>query len=415
MGSGVNFQLQEDFESVQINKKQKTSFNFIDLFAGIGGFHKAGSNLGGNCVFASEIDESARATYHANFIEHNKDLFSSGNFAGDITKVKEKDIPDFDCLFAGFPCQPFSNAGNKKGFSETRGTLFFDIERILRCHTPKYMVLENVKHLVNHDNGNTWKVITNTVKDIGYILPENQIIISPHHIGIPQNRERVFILGIHKKCTNLESLDIKLPDKKRLPKTDVFDIVDFSNNDKELVISEYEKSALEAWDEFRLNIDDKLSGFAVWIDEFGKNYDYSEYPKWRQDYVTKNRQLYLKNKKFIDKWLKKHNMFDFRVRERRFEWQAGPGYKSVNDVIVQFRQSGIRCKRPDFFPALVAMVQIPVIPKLGRKLSIEEVVKLQSFDGFIKTSNMQQTYKQFGNSVNVNVVEYLLRQLLEQG
>ena len=115
------------------------------------------------------------------------------------------------------------------------------------------------------------------------------------------------------------------------------------------------------------------------------------------------------------KWLKKHNMLDFRVRERRFEWQAGPEYRSVNDVIVQFRQSGIRCKRPDFFPALVAMVQIPIIPKLGRKLSIDEVVKLQSFDGFIKTSNMQQTYKQFGNSVNVNVVEYLLKQLLEQG
>ena len=163
MGSGVNFQLEMDFESAQINKKQKTSFNFIDLFAGIGGFHKAGSNLGGNCVFASEIDESARSAYHANFIEHNKDLFSSGNFAGDITKVKEKDIPDFDCLFAGFPCQPFSNAGNKKGFSETRGTLFFDIERILRHHTPKYMVLENVKHLVNHNNGNTWEVITNTL------------------------------------------------------------------------------------------------------------------------------------------------------------------------------------------------------------------------------------------------------------
>jgi DNA (cytosine-5)-methyltransferase 1 len=407
--------LQDKDNKYKKNKKIK-EFEFIDLFAGIGGFHLAASDLGGECVFASEIDAQARKTYEANFLQHNQDLFHSNNFAGDITKVDEKSIPDFDFLFAGFPCQPFSSAGNKKGFKETRGTLFFDIERILSHHKPKYIMLENVKHLIKHDNGNTWNTIKESLQNLGYIMPNQPIILSPHHIGIPQNRERVFLLGIHKTFTKLEHLIINLPSKKEYPETNIFDIIDYDNNDKDLKISKYEQKALNAWNEFKLNIDDKLSGFAVWIDEFNKNYDYSEYPKWRQDYIIKNRKLYFNNKKFIDSWLKKYDMHSFNVRERRFEWQAGDNYPSVNDVIVQFRQSGIRCKRPNFFPALVAMVQIPVIPSLSRKLSIKEVARLQSFADFKEgSSNTQHSYKQFGNSVNVDVIKYLIKELLQNG
>jgi DNA (cytosine-5)-methyltransferase 1 len=124
----------DQFETGQSIYKNEPKFTFIDLFAGIGGFHLAASNLGGKCVFASEFDENARKTYQENFLKHNKDLFYSGNFAGDITKVNEKDIPDFDFLFAGFPCQPFSKGGYRKGFEDTRGTLFFEVARIIKHH-----------------------------------------------------------------------------------------------------------------------------------------------------------------------------------------------------------------------------------------------------------------------------------------
>ena len=128
---------------------------FIDLFAGIGGFHLALHNVGAECVFASEWDDSARLTYETNFRKISSNLFKNGNFAGDITKVDKKSIPDFDILCAGFPCQPFSQAGFKKGFSDIRGTLFFDIAEIIRVKKPKAFFLENVRGLYSHDEGRT--------------------------------------------------------------------------------------------------------------------------------------------------------------------------------------------------------------------------------------------------------------------
>ena len=170
-------------------------FEFIDLFAGIGAFHVALEEMGGKCVFAAEIDKNAVKVYEDNFgMNANNDMF----------KIDPKDVPKHDVLCAGFPCQPFSNAGHKLGFSDTRGTLFFEIERVLKEHKTKFIILENVKHLVNHDNGNTYKVIINHLKDLGYILTKEPLIISPHQIGIPQNRERIFIIGIHKDYCNKE-------------------------------------------------------------------------------------------------------------------------------------------------------------------------------------------------------------------
>ncbi|SMN00822.1 DNA repair protein RadC [uncultured Candidatus Thioglobus sp.] len=152
VADGFQMGLFDHFEE-ESNYTDKPKFTFIDLFAGIGGFHLAASNLGGQCVFASEFDENARKTYEANFLKHNKDLFYSGNFAGDITEVDEKTIPDFDFLFAGFPCQPFSKGGYRKGFEDTRGTLFFEVARIIKEHNPNYILLENVQNLVTHDDG----------------------------------------------------------------------------------------------------------------------------------------------------------------------------------------------------------------------------------------------------------------------
>lgn len=377
-------------------------FTFIDLFAGLGGFHQAMRALGGECVFASEIDPEAAATYKANY---------GIDPLNDITKTDAKDIPAHDVLCGGFPCQAFSNAGHKKGFEDTRGTLFFDVARIIKYHKPKYIFLENVKHLLKHDNGKTWKVIKQTLLDLGYVLSKEEIIASPEDIGIPQNRPRIYIMGIRKDLTDKEYLEFEKPVFKG--KTSIYSILD-EKADPKYNITEYEDRILTAWDVFKKGVNVSVFGFPVWVDEFGLDYDYSSFPQWKQDYVRKNRQLYLEHKDFIDKWLKDYKVKDFKLRDRKFEWQAGDGYNSVWETSIQFRQSGIRCKKTDFFPALVAMVQIPIVAKYKRRLTPRECARLQSFpENFIINPKDHYAYKQFGNSLNIELVKYFAKQLLE--
>ena len=171
---------------------QKRIF-FIDLFCGIGGFryacNRSFEKLGieGECVFSSDIDEYARESYNANFGEYP---------SGDITKIDEKDIPNHDLLLGGFPCQPFSIIGLGKGFNDTRGTLFFDIARILKEKKPKAFVLENVKRLVGHNGGKTFATIMNVLKDLGYYVDYK--VLNALDCGLPQKRERVVIVGSTK-------------------------------------------------------------------------------------------------------------------------------------------------------------------------------------------------------------------------
>jgi len=159
-------------------------YRFIDLFAGIGGFRKGFEKNGFECVFSSEIDEHAAKIYFENY---NDKVY------GDITKIDAKEIPDHEVLLAGFPCQPFSIAGEKKGFSDTRGTLFFDIVKILKVKKPKVVVLENVKNFKNHDKGNTLKVVLNALNELGYTT--NWDLLNAKDFGVPQNRERTIIVG----------------------------------------------------------------------------------------------------------------------------------------------------------------------------------------------------------------------------
>lgn len=200
-------------------KKQKSKkYTFIDLFAGIGGFHYAFHNVGAECVFASEWDEPARKTYQKNFEKVSPALFSSGNFVGDITKVDKRKMPDFDILTGGFPCQPFSQAGFKKGFSDTRGTLFYDIAEIIRIKKPKAFFLENVRHLYTHDNGKTFETIKRVLtEELGYSLHHNIVKASDH--GLPQHRPRLFMIGFRKK-----NIKFDFPEKRPLAFTmsDVF-------------------------------------------------------------------------------------------------------------------------------------------------------------------------------------------------
>ncbi len=159
-------------------------FKFIDLFAGIGGLRLPFDELGGECVLSSEIDKYAQKTYESYFNHTPK---------GDICKVELSEIPSFDLLVGGFPCQPFSLAGQKKGFDDTRGTLFFEIERILTSKKPKAFLLENVKGLRGHDKGNTFKIIIKSLESLGYCV--NEKVLAARDSGLPQNRERVYIIG----------------------------------------------------------------------------------------------------------------------------------------------------------------------------------------------------------------------------
>lgn len=162
-------------------------FNFIDLFAGIGGMRIPFDRLGGTCVFSSEWDKHAQQTYSHNFGEMP---------AGDITQINESDIPDHDILLAGFPCQPFSIIGDKQGFADTRGTLFFDITRILKRKQPTAFLLENVKQLLTHDKGRTFTVIEEQLSQLGYTTYHK--VLNALDFGLPQKRERIFIVGFRE-------------------------------------------------------------------------------------------------------------------------------------------------------------------------------------------------------------------------
>lgn len=186
--------------------KTNPKFSFIDLFAGIGGFRMAFQNLGGECVFSSEWDEQAQRTYYANYGEVP---------FGDITKESTKQmIPDnFDILCAGFPCQAFSLAGKRRGFAETRGTLFFDVAEILRRKRPKAFFLENVKGLAIHDKGKTLETILNTLDEVGYVVPAPQILNAMHY-GVPQHRERIYIVGFRKDL-GIKKEDFVYPERHK--------------------------------------------------------------------------------------------------------------------------------------------------------------------------------------------------------
>lgn len=362
-------------------------------------------NLGGECVLAAEIDEYAVQTYKENY---GIDAY------GDVREIDVKKIPEYDVLCAGFPCQSFSKAGSRLGFAdETKGTLFFEIVRILKATNPKYVFLENVRNLLNHDGGNTISVIKKALDDLGYNIKIT--VMSPHQLGIPQLRERVYITGIKKDVYN-GKLNINIPDDNY--EFDIFNsnIID-DNADSKYYISEHEEKVLNCWDEFYNGIKETVIGFPIWSFEFGQTYSLDEYPKWKADFCIKNRNLYLNNKKFIDEWLKKWNYLeDFTPTERKFEWQAGESIKSVWDGFIQSRPSGIRVKRPTFFPTLVAIVQMPIIGRYKRRLTPREAARLQSFpDTFIPHTNDHCAYKQFGNAVNVNCVEYLAEQLFVYG
>ena len=406
----------------------KRKMRFVDIFAGIGGFHQALESLGCECVAASELDEMCQKVYLKNF--PNTLMY------GDINECYDK-LPEFDIMCGGFPCQPFSKAGKREGFNDKeRGNLFYVLMEILKLHKEcKFVILENVKNLA--DNSQNWELIQDALKDQDFYVTDLPIILSPHQFGIPQIRERVYILGIRKDIRDKAKLpngSIHLSDLKGIYKKNEL----CSNNDAKKIlinspdeiyrISNNDRKALEMWLDFKNGTNFDKIGVPIWVEYFGYMMDDEEFknfkdhkgntladmPKWKQRFVRNNREFYLKHKKFIDDWIEKYNVLSLPFVYKKLEWNCG-NERDIKNTIIQFRQSGIRIKKINYFPALVAINNTPIIydevMNDFRKITPREAANLQSFNKDYDLSDNPQIYKQLGNAVNVEIIRRLAKKL----
>ena len=385
------------------------NFTFIDLFCGIGGFHQALQNMGGQCVFASDIDENCRKTYEKNYGMRPN---------GDITNVDATNIPTFDILCAGFPCQPFSKAGQQRGFDDDRGNLFFHICRIVKHHNPRYLLLENVRNLSSHDDGNTWKVIYEHIDNLGYYTYKDPLILNVLHFNIPQNRERVIIMCKRKDLGNL----IDTPNVSKHPKTTLTrplsDFLCTSSETAKYKIDGKLKAVETVWHAFiRILVDHRIDmpKFPIWTDWWDNDFAigdpfYVKYTGW----IDKNREFYAQNRPILEPWVvvSRQNAH-WHGAVRKFEWQAGDlGERDgMNTILWSARGSGIRVKRCDYIPTLVAMSMVPIYGPESRKLTPRELLRLQSFPDSFQYDE-KNVHKQVGNAVNVTMIERCARFLL---
>lgn len=421
---------------------------FIDLFAGLGGFHFALKELGHECVLASEIQLELRELYAINHpdLEHDRII-------GDIHKdIDTKEIPEFDILCAGFPCQPFSQAGYRMGLNDpVNGNHFLKLIEVINHHKPSYVFLENVPNLKGHDDGNTWKVIENSLRNEGYEVAER--ILSPDQFGVPQHRKRIYIVGVK---TNGNDTQIKYPELKDNFKIDLSDYLE-KGPEEDLTLKDDTLKHILHWQSFVKNIEIKgtndIPRFPVWSMEFGATYPFIEkatnrhslselnktkgkfgipikssskeglrnflprysltgqdiFPKWKISYIKSNREFFNKHKDWIEDW--KKEIINWKLSHQKFEWNCGIDVDyTLEDKIIQFRPSGIRVKNRDRFPALVlSTTQIPIIfdkHKKGgagfRYITKREAANLQSMpqNNFEMLENHVSAYRAFGNAVN---------------
>ena len=407
---------------------KKAKFTFIDLFAGIGGFHAALSAMGGECVYAVEIDRQASKVYERNW---------GLNPFGDLTLDANDDVmnvPPHDVLVAGFPCQPFSKSGAQRGMDETRGTLYWNILKIIETHHPKMVLLENVRNLAGPRHLHEWQVIIETLRAEGYRVAETPAIFSPHLMprevgGRPQVRERVFISATYVGEAAAE--EVLAPERAVFnqavgewdPKSWVLETdlpLDPDHHAEGCELTESERYWVDAWNEFVELMWDaregaRLPGFPLWADEWVHIDDLeipAGTPKWKSDYLVKNAQFYTDYKKVIDPWTKKWMVYSdlFPASRRKLEWQAQDTPR-LWDTVMHFRPSGIRAKAPTYLPALVAITQTSIVGTRERRLSTREAARLQGLPEWFDFGDQPPaaTYKQLGNGVSVGAVWHVLK------
>lgn len=429
---------------------KKTDFTFIDLFAGLGGFHLALGRLGGKCVFAAEWKEHLRDLYEVNH---------GIRPVGDITKVNLDDVPEHDVLTAGFPCQPFSKAGEQLGFECTRqGGLFFDVAKILAARRPSLFILENVPNLLKHDDGKTWTKIQKILgaEGLGYYIDAQKY--SPHNFGVPQIRERVYIVGSLEPLTSF-----RWPERSD-EETSIETVLDQDPVDAKK-LSPQVRDCLEVWSDFLGACPEGLNlpSFPLWSMEWGATYPYESetpfarriqlgadgltgfsgshgvklgqkatleerwaalpsharteqfvFPKWKQNFIRQNREFYSQNRDWITPWRSK--ILKFPSSLQKLEWNIQGGHQDLWDYVIQFRASGVRVKRRNTAPSLIAMTdtQVPIIAWEERYMTPRECARLQSMQSlkFLPTST-GLAFQALGNAVNTDVVEKVAASLLK--
>ena len=425
-------------------------------------------------MLASEYDLACETVYKKSFPQEEEGYKfvknireETRNNIDDPNDLKSKEeiskaIPDHDVLCAGFPCQPFSKSGAQHGAKDqTRGTLFHDIIQIVEAKKPSYLFLENVRNLAGPRHENTWNTIVRLIKAAGYVIHEEPLIFSPHLLsknrgGAPQVRDRVYILAIRQDIDSHEERLRKITKfnkqlrAKKFKNPDTWEIRDHIYPDQKIpnlndyFLNSEDERYLEAWNDLVENLQqDDLPGFPFWAFAFQQESDpNSDDPKWKKDFLVKNRKFYIDNKSFIDRWLKKYKVLKFPHSRQKFEWQARKhhpkrinphGNRTVKDLVCQLRPSGIRVKPPSYLPALVAITQTSVIgpearectssSKRYRKLTPVEAGVLQGIPKRIYKRGVRSmsavvpdkdAYKQLGNAVNVKLVREVARYLLGQ-
>lgn len=424
---------------------ESPAFTFADLFAGIGGFHAVLKHAGGEAVFVSEIDREARETYLRNWVSPdaeppviNEDINTATPDSG-LVGVPEK----IDVLTAGFPCQSFSKSGKQAGFEdETRGTLFFNICRILEERHPPVILLENVRNLVGPRHVHEWEVIVQSLRELGYRVSSTPTIFSPHllppHLGgTPQVRDRVFILGTYVGPDRALAEKHVEPTLRRGPvegwsvedwRVDwVLDDEDNVADRDRYALTRAEESWISTWDDLVGRLleargGQRLPGFPLWADEWRtltemhRAHNLELLPRWKADFLVKNARFYERHSGIIDAWRAEHPEFEgFPASRRKLEWQAQDA-PSLWDTVMHFRPSGIRAKRPTYLPALVAITQTSIVGERRRRLTEHEAIRLQGMppEFSFGAQRPAASYKQAGNGVAVGAAFYALRTHVER-